>query len=445
MPASRFVRLSAVLVVAACALPAAAADPEISHAKPVEARAAAGVDAGIGKIGVAMSLAVLGDRLYVGGAQGVAALDSAGKLLWMLELPPAAARQVAADAGGVAFTSFDVGAVDRTSIAASGLLGGELAAKPDYVNASVGLADAQGKLLWTVPSAEQDKLSPPALAGGVVGVVGAKSFVLYDKAGGKPLGEPLSVFNGFAFTEGLIKQWISRAPVVVDDVFHLARSNVYKRVSAAGKELESNRGGMLSPYEYIPAGPAGGAGRVFFAAAPSGDKKPLLVAAKVGGGVDWDDRMDAAVKTGMFSSYQGAPMDLAVAGDRVFVATNFTVFGYTTDGKALWRAINRGGLVPSALRGGRYIGNAFEQKTPVPRSYLANAFLAATGERVYLASRHTDEASKREDDALTVLDAATGQYVETVVLPEQRILGIAVFGEQLAVLTSTGLKLLALK
>ena len=67
------------------------------------------------------------------------------------------------------------------------------------------------------------------------------------------------------------------------------------------------------------------------------------------------------------------------------------------------------------------------------------------GERVYLASRHTDEASKREDDALTVLDAATGQYVETVVLPEQRILGIAVFGEQLAVLTSTGLKLLALK
>ena len=105
----------------------------------------------------------------------------------------------------------------------------------------VGLADAQGKLLWSVPSNEQDKLSPPALSSQTVGVVGAMNFVLYDQASGKLVGAPISVFNGFAFTEALIKQWVSRAPVVSDDVFHLARSSVYMRVGAAGKELETHR------------------------------------------------------------------------------------------------------------------------------------------------------------------------------------------------------------
>lgn len=444
--ALRLRRVFAGGILTATAVVALAADPEIAHDKVVEPRVAATVDPALESIGAAMSLSVAGPRLYVGGAKGIAAVDSTGKLLWTLELPVAAARQVTADADQVGFTSFDVGSVDRSSILASGLLGGELAAKPEYLNAIVGLADAQGKLLWSVPSSEQDKLSPPALSSQTVGVVGAKNFVLYDKASGKPVAGPISVFNGFAFTEALIKQWVSRAPVVSDDVFHLARSNVYMRVSAAGKELETNRGGMMSSYEYIPAGPALAKGRVFFATSPSDTgKKPLLVAAKVGGGVDWDERIDATVKTGMLSSYQGAPMDLVASGGNVFVATSFTVFGYSADGKALWRALNRGGLVPSALRGARYVGNAFESKVPVPKSYLANDQLAATDERVYLASRYTDGTSKREGDAITVLDAKTGNYIETLWLPEQRILGMVVFGEQLAVATATGLKLLALK
>jgi len=479
----RFTRRAGLILglLALAASPAARAlfDPEITHTKVGEPRIAAAVDPALARIGTPMSLAVAGARLVVGGSRGVAALDAAGKLLWLIELPPATVRQVAADEHNVAFTSFDFGGVDRSGAMASSLLAGELMAKPEFVNASVGLADADGKLLWTVASVEQGKLAPPALSSKAVGVVGIKTFALYDRTSGKPLGEePVSIFTSFfGLTDGLLAQWPSRAAVVAGDVFHVVRNNFFMRVDNQGEVLDSiKRLGMLSPLEYLPAGPVMLGGRVFFANEPSdSNKKPQLVAGKVGGGVDWDDRLDATVRTGMLSSTTDTPMDIAVSASRVFVATNFSVFGYSPEGKSLWRAKNgKGGLFPSALRGARYIGNGFERKHGVPKTFTAAAFLAATDERVVVATSYTESESeaaaaaasaahaasaggaavegsesgkptRRRGDALTVLNANDGSYVESLWFPEQRIYGLVLFGEQLAVATSQGLKLLVLK
>ncbi len=473
------------LLLSAVALawsPAARAlfDPEISHTKVVEPKIANPVDPALGAIGLPSSFSVVGARLIVGGSKGIAALDGSGKVLWVLELPPAKARQVAADETHVAFTSFDQGGVVKTGVMSSSLLAGDLMAKPEFLNATVGLADASGKLLWSVPSVEAAKLSPPALSSKAVGVVGIKTFALYDRATGKPVGEdPVSVFSGFlGLTDGLVAQWPSRAPVVAGEVFHIAHGNYYKRVDAQGNELESARKvGLMTPLEYLPAGPVLLKNRVLFANSPSDrSANPLLVAAKVGGGFDWNDRMDAQARTSMITSSADTPMDIAVNSNAVFVATNFTLLAYSAEGKSLWRDKNKGGLFPSSLRGARYIGNMFERKMGVPSTVLATPMLAATDERVYLATRHTESAAEsaasavtaasaaepdaptegvesgdagkpgpRRGDAITVLSAKDGSYIESIWFPLQQIYGMTVFGDQLAVATSRGLKLLSLK
>jgi hypothetical protein len=141
-----------------------AGETEVTHTKIVPPKLAVAVDEKLKAIGVPMSFPVVGSRLVVGDAKGIGAIDASGRLLWSLELPPAAAHQVAADDNGVAFTSFDLGTVDRSGAMASPLLGGELSAKHEFTNATVGLVDPQGTLLWSVPSAEQAKLAPPALS-----------------------------------------------------------------------------------------------------------------------------------------------------------------------------------------------------------------------------------------------------------------------------------------
>jgi hypothetical protein len=464
-------RAAVLCALLGLAAPAAnAGETEVTHTKIVPPKQAVAVDEKLKAIGVPMSFAAVGSRLVIGGTKGIGAIDASGKLLWSLELPPAAARQVAADDNGVAFTSFDLGNVDRSGAMASPLLGGELSAKHEFTNATVGLVDPQGKLLWSVPSAEQAKLAPPALSAQAVGVVGTKTFALYDRATGKAVGEPVSVYvNVLGLMDGLVSQFPSRAAVVSGDVFHLVRNNYYKRVSATGEDLESSRTlGPLTPLEYVPAGPVLAGNLVVFANSPSTkDTKPLLIGAKVGGGFDWNDRMDAVVKTGTFSSTMDAPMDIAAAGGSIFVATNFSVFSYSPSGSQKWKAKNRrGGLYPSELRGARYIGNAFEKTVPVPKSFLATPLLAATDERVFVTARYTLPASAgdaasapagdvvegseapskgRRADGITVLDAKTGSYVETLWQADWRIIGLALFGDMLAVATGNGVVLVALK
>lgn len=449
-------------------------DPEITHSKVVEPRVAVAVNPAQLQIGLPMSMAVVGQRLVVGGSEGVAMVEADGAVVWTLKLPPATARQVAADDTQVAFTSFDAGSVDRSATLANPLLGGELGARYEFRNATVGLIDGQGQLLWSVPSAEQAKLSPPALTAKTVGVVGVKTFAVYDRADGKPVAEPLSVYtNVFGLMDGLVSQFPSRPAVVVGDVFHLVRNNFYKRVSASGKEVESSRTvGLMTPLEYLPAGPVALGDRVIFGNSPSDGKMPMLLAAKTSGGFAWDDRMDAVVKTGMLSSASDAPMDVTVGGGNIFVATNFSVFCYSATGHQQWRARNsKGGLFPSSLRGARYIGNAFEKKVPVPKSFLSTSMLAATDERVYVATSYTGtaatpapeagasaaasdgaegsetagKAGRVRADAITVLDAKNGTYIESLWAPGQRILGMTVFGDKLAVTMGDGLKLLSLK
>jgi len=158
-------RAAVLCALLGLAAPAAnAGETEVTHTKIVPPKQAVAVDEKLKAIGVPMSFAAVGSRLVIGGTKGIGAIDASGKLLWSLELPPAAARQVAADDNGVAFTSFDLGNVDRSGAMASPLLGGELSAKHEFTNATVGLVDPQGTLLWSVPSAEQAKLAPPALS-----------------------------------------------------------------------------------------------------------------------------------------------------------------------------------------------------------------------------------------------------------------------------------------
>ena len=140
----RFTRRAGLILglLALAASPAARAlfDPEITHTKVGEPRIAAAVDPALARIGTPMSLAVAGARLVVGGSRGVAALDAAGKLLWLIELPPATVRQVAADEHEDAQALFDAefalmtGELLRLLPAIVAAMGGELARTPDLID-----------------------------------------------------------------------------------------------------------------------------------------------------------------------------------------------------------------------------------------------------------------------------------------------------------------------
>jgi hypothetical protein len=92
--------------------------------------------------------------------------------------------------------------------------------------------------------------------------------------------------------------------------------------------------------------------------------------------------------------------------------------------------------------------------------------LAATDERVFVTARYTLPASAgdaasaaggdvvegseapskgRRADGITVLDAKTGNYIETLWQADWRIIGLGVFADMLAVATGNGVVLVALK
>ena len=415
----------------------------VSHATPVEPHFTTEIRAELAQIGLVTSLRVSGDTLYVGGTTGLAALDHSGKVLWTLELPAAMARQIDADGQHVAFTSFDLAGIDRSALLGSKFLAGDLLAKPKYINAVVGLVTLDGKLVWSVSSSEQTRLSPPALGRTGVGVTRTKSFGLFDLATGRESAN-ISMETSM-LGEGLDLQSATTRPLVWNDNFFVAHLHTLVKVGPGGEELAtSHRFGLTLPFHCITGGPTLFGKKVYFGnISPERDKDPLLLAVDEKGGNAGKEDLDAGSKT------RSPATCLVVNGNRLYVASNFTVFAYDESGEKLWKAGNKGGgLYPGSHRGVKFIGNSFEKVFPVPKSLLANTQMVATARYLYITSSHKKDLHGVEraetTDALTVLDAKTGKYVNSIFL-DVLILDMVLYDSQLALATTDGIKFLPLQ
>jgi hypothetical protein len=201
-------------------------------------------------------------------------------------------------------------------------------------------------------------------------------------------------------------------------------------------------------------------------ATPADLNAPLLMEAKVGGDRDWDDRVDNVVKNALLSRSLPAPGDIAANSSAVYLARIFTLFCYTIEGQSQWRVLNGNGrLLPFRLRGRRCIGDAYQAKTLVPKTLLESALQVAGDDRVCLANSQTESSvqaesaaaataansgdegvvgtetgkrGRRRGDALTVIDAKTGAYFESIWFPEQQIVTMSLVGDRLALPMSSG-------
>ena len=119
---------------------------------------------------------------------------------------------------------------------------------------------------------------------------------------------------------------------------------------------------------------------------------------------------------------------LLVDGDSLLVASNFYVFPMNKKGKIAWESVNKkGGLYPSQARGLRYL-----KGFPVRKSY--GDLVATDGTRIWVAADNGH-------DVLTVLDRASGAYIETLDV-NLGIVSLAVVGDRLAVATGQDLRFL---
>jgi hypothetical protein len=381
--------------------------------------------------------------LFVAGEDGVAAIDDAGKPQWAARLPHATVRLIDADGSQVAFVAFDLDLAAEPGGLQTFFEGG-YADQPKTSNIRVGLLDKgrRGAIAWTTTLDGASRPSPPTLGGARVAVSDGWTLALLDRVDGKLVGRPdthmrlpIMQFVGEAMTRN--------RPAFLDDAFYGAFFSELSRVDAAsGKEQwrKANHG-LLSAFINITAGPQlAWDGKIVFGNSNDEGRKNIndtglklsrkskvFVANANGDGV-WNAAVDDD-DSGIGS--------IAVHGDHLYVATNFTLSAFDSRGKRLWDATTAdkdGALIDSRQRGVRYLrsgggalwSNALLAHRPGPGNCLA-----ADDRFVYLSSmehsaRPSDfwanaagyagakKAYSSGRELVTVLDAATGKYVASL-------------------------------
>lgn len=402
----------ALIILSGCAI-------SIDHSKVVEPAYQAKISPDISKIGTVTSIKEHGGTLYVGAQNGIAAMDPSGQVLWMLDLPQTGVRLIDADAENVAFTSYTSAGTKFNGLKSILIWG--VGDKRVVTDVTVGLATSQGKLLWSVESKEKTALSPPALSKNAIGVVDSMSFTLYGKNDGGVIKNIPMEYNMLGFGRALAELLPTTRPAVINDDFYVTHSVFIIKVNEGGKLLKNTRKyGAISGYGEIVSGPI-----VFnnLLCYTNEDGSHRIFAA------------DADVKLKWIEKFKddSAAGSIAANHENVFVATNFRLFAFDKKGNMVWEAKDGGGLEAGAYRGVRYVQSIASQKYPNTQQ------MVATDRHVYITSRFN-----KNGDAVTVLNAKTGEYVESINV-KGYIFDMAVFGSNLAVATSDGLRLVAIK
>ena len=424
-------RMAALLILLATAAGAPAQD--VKRVPPGPANLTAVQPQGIGR---PHSLRVYDGKLYVGATKGVAAIDEKGELLWTQELPEADGRALDVDGEQVAFSSFLISGVERGSGLTGALMWGAPSQKLVVESAAVGLlARADGKSLWSTALKEATSLSPPALGKTAVAVQGSKSVFLFDRKSGAPIQEVSMFTNWLGISEAYnSRMQVMRPHWVADGVF-AAHQTWMKKVSATGEEVVATKS-LGKNFKFLTSGPLPCKDRVILseAAYPEGNiisgKKARVYAANAKGeGVWHTETNDEVMGTG----------DLACNDDTIFAVGNAEVTALDYDGQVLWRYTSKGGtLIPGTFRGILRAGTL-----PIAHQITAGRQVVAAGPYLYVTSR-SERNWKGKLDVITVFDAKSGEILEQIDTATM-IVDMAVFGKDLALTTSEGLKFIALK
>ncbi|HTP24133.1 MAG TPA: PQQ-binding-like beta-propeller repeat protein, partial [Anaeromyxobacteraceae bacterium] len=387
---------AALLVAALCGCAG-----EMKHTKVTKLPQEAFPILGLEKIGNITSMESLGDVLYVAGEQGLGAVRANGSVVWTLGLPKASLRSLAVEGARIVFTSYSLQDSGGLSVYGFGF-----DSASGYLGCAVGLATTQGSLVWTTPCGEGEAASPPAIGAGRVGVSHGKYFGIYDLGSGRRVSHTQIGMQIPVLATGSMARASYNRPAFLDGSFYVGHLHKFVRIDPGGEiEIESRGFSIFRPFENITVGPLLVGNVLVFAGMSSdvGESSRLYAA----------DKSCAQVWTQRLGDSESGVGSLAVRGDRLYVATNNQLFAYKASGERLWRQSGGWPLSPSSLRGVRTVSGATSlNSTPLNMAFMSRrwngSLLEATDERVFLAS-----AIEGRGDALTVLDAATGQYIET--------------------------------
>lgn len=412
--------LAAILATASCG-------GGLSHTKVVDANVIEKVS-GLDKIGAVTAIRASGKTLYAAGSTGLAALSADGKVIWTLQLPDAEARLLDADESGIALTSFDLAGVDRAEGLKAFILG-NVGDEPTAEHQTVAYVDPAGKLLWSIEAQKgATQMSAPALHGDQVAVSRGKGLFAYSRQDGHQIF--MALIGGSDAVESMVLQSSFNRPVFSNGNWYAAHLNHLVRVDPKGAVQDDSRTfGLFSPFQNITAGLLSINDQVIFGNSPwkAGEPARLWATDKEGGN-GWSEKLN---KDG---SGVGA---LATNGSTIFVATNFSLEAYTPGGSKQWAQHNgKGGLWHGRLRGVRYLGNAFASTFAVRRTQTQQ--MVADQKNVYITSAYKDA------DALTVLDAKSGEYVDSIDV-KSSVVDMALVGPSLALATQDGLEFIALQ
>lgn len=408
---------TAVLALAVSAAPAHAKKNKVQHTNVVAPTWQAEADPGLGTV---TDLDEQDGVLYVAGMNGIAALDSSGAVQWKTELPFATVRNITVEDGIVAWSAFSVAGVDSAE-GFKRFLMGSAGDNQTIADAAYGVVDAaSGAATWTVQSDEQASMSPPGISPISIGVMRRNSFVALDRGTGAELGRyelKGAGMNG-SFFGGIYDRAVRIQPVVFGDAFYTGLFSHLFKIDLNGNFVDKSWGNGLTPYVSITCGPVVYQDQVLFGSTGDSDYASMWFGVNA--------KMKGTAKMGSPDTSSGCSS--AIVDDvGLLMVSNFYVVAIDKKLNFPWESRNKkGGLYPSELRGIRYVRGS----APTRKSYSDLA--VSDGKRIYVATANGH-------DVLTVLDRASGAYLQTIDVNET-LQALAPIDGKLAVATGTVVK-----
>jgi hypothetical protein len=414
-------------LVAALALAPGVAEAgknKVQHSNVVAPTYAGQADPGVG---VVTALISAGDTFYVAGQNGVAAMGADGAVKWKVDLAPVLVRNIEVDDQGVAFTAYSIKDIDPATGFAK-WAGGGLGDVLSYDKASTGVITLDGQLTWQVDSSEQTALSVPGMSAKSIAVMRGITMVVYDRADGHELGvaDVDMATLGMKMVQGMLSQAPRAQPVAIGDRWYSSYMGVVWEVDASnGKLLDKSVMAGLTAYVDVTCGPVAIGDNLVFGTTGDTQTPNFYFGLK-------PEKLKSDWKLASPDIQSGCGSIVPTGDGGAIVASNFFVFKLDAKkGKAVWTSVNKkGGLYPSSYRGVRYVNGWFG----VRKSW--GDLVVTDGKKVYVGT------SNKSKDVVTVLDAATGAYVQTISV-EAPIVSMAVAGGKLAIATESDVRMVA--
>lgn len=423
-----------ILVLAAAAATGVAHAAKVEHTKIVPPKSALPAPDGLKAIGEPTRFLQHGDRLYVAGKEGIAALSADGQVIWTTPLDFAGIREIEVDDAGIAYSGFTVTGEKAGAFTWWGNDIHKLAFAPSVV----GMLTLDGARTWQA-AGPASRISAPCLTPDKVGILTGEKFHIYARGDGK-----LTVAESDLEPAALPNEYASRMfrprPLFMNNEFVGAYFYNYYRIAPDGKELFRDHKSQTN----IVAGPFNYNGNMLIGSysvdMQQNPNKSLITVVEPTGDVKKVWREDIA-------DDHSATGDIVLDGDTIYASSNFTVTALTSKGKKIWDQESKdGGLSAGSMRGVRF------EKFFGYRSFGGQG-MVMNGDHLYLATKRKytgpDPTGKKKKDielwtdVITVLNKTTGSYVETIDV-KQNIIDMNVWNGRLAVATPAGVHFLSL-